>query len=468
MNPTATGQGRVPSVPLSQVVSTLGTRWEDREVRGKVSPGEGVVLYKKWKVSGSESNHGARVLKRARAREYVEGAIISEFSKREAAFGKYAQGFLNIMKADLRSIPEAGLKMRELTRLNTSIDGAEKLVSSFNKTQAEVSAKAGYRKVPHADGMRILSEVSGFRPGMSIEEGMKLYLELAKRLPAPGSDEFAVASGQMDALSQWIDDSAGKAKAQKLRTAAMDRMEKASTGGKQHLHTCAQMAELPRIGTTVGKSGLCARLCPLVALAESRVPEGDNPVLTRLSSEARHTGLPGPMPFAVHVEGLSGNSTFVRGCPGAKLPNPRGGGEPPIDPPTTKCSELADSLTNSPAFRNQGAAFRGLEVGGHVMMAGVVRKPGGEMRFVFYDPDSGLARFNSKEQMSSYLEKYFGEQGYGKLHNVPKHEGEYAFTSMKDYDIGVLSTVVPTSSSSASYSAWTPPTLDRLLSPEPG
>lgn len=468
MNLTMSGPASPPPAPLSRVVSELGTRWEDREVRGKVSADGGVVLYKKWKMSGSDSNHDARVLKRATAREYVEKAIVSEFNKRGDAFGTYAQGFLDILKADLRSIPQDGLKMKELTRMNNRIGDAQKLVASFNTAHKEVSVKPDYRKADYAEGMRILSGVEGFSAEMNIEAGMKLYLKLAADLPSSGSPGFPAASEKLDALKQWIDDGTGKLEADKLRTLAKDRMKTAASGGNQHLQTSAQHAELSRIGTRVGKTGLCARLCPMVALAEARAPDGDNPVLTRLAKESSGAGLPGPAPFAVHLEGLSANSTFVRGCPAAKIPHPGGPGEAPIDVPRTKCSELADSLTNSPAFRRDGAAFRGLEVGGHVMMVGVVQKPGGENRFVFYDPDSGLARFDTREQLSSYLDKYFGAQGYGERHHMTKHEGEYAFTSMKDYDIGVLSTVVPAPSSAAQFATWVPPTLDGMLSPEPG
>lgn len=454
--------------PLSQVVTTLGTRWEEREVRGKKSPDGGVVLYKKWKATGSAANHEARVQKRVDAREYVEKAIVSEFAKRKGAFGDYAQDYIDLMKADLRWSREGGFKMKELTRLNQRIVSADAVMVAFTKARAEVNRPSAIEKLPPDRALETLLATPGFRGEMNIEEGMKLYVELAKKLPLSSSPDYLAARQTLDALNQWIDDGAGKAEAGKRREMAGERIKAAASGGSQHLQTSAQHAELPRIGTPVGKTGLCARLCPLVALAESQAPDGDNPVLTRLARESSRAPLPGPVPFAVHVEGLSANATFMLGCPAAKVPRTSGEGGELVDLPTTKCSELADSLTSSPAYVRDRAAFRGLEVGGHVMMVGVVQKPGGENRFVFYDPDAGLARFDSKEKLASYLDKYFGQQGYGERHGVTKHEGEYAFTSIKDYDIGVLRTVVPAPSSAVKFADWVPPSLDRLLSPEPG
>jgi hypothetical protein len=393
----------------------------DKEIRAK---GGGKVLYEKTSSPGLFSSKAARAKKQDGARDLIGKALEKQFADSPGA-----KVFPGIVRNNLRSIFEGtgAVTKGDLDRVKAEAERVDTTYNSYRKARDSNKRDLNY-EAGRKDATNVLKTVPGFRPDMEMFEGIEKYVEILNG-PKPHS---ADTMKQLGALGAFIRDKGcdiGDVASLKRANEAVDC---AVSRGATTIKALPQIVPLNRMGNEIDQQGRCAPLVALAALGESLKPGGMDGVMHRLEQEThemQRTGRREQSEYGKQLAELHGVTSSVR--------------SPITDSGGKKIGSIGhrkavEHLQQNPDLAQGKPVMYGVEVRGHIMMIGAT-KHGGEDSFVFYDPNFGTASFKTADQLTAFMDDYFGSLGYGESYSMEhlKRDG-YEFNVAKQYDLTAL------------------------------
>lgn len=385
------------------------------------------VLYEKQGGSFFRSlfPSSARVQKQNEARALVSQALKNEFTGMDGG-ATFEQVVRKNMRKELSGTGK--LTVGDLEKLKTEIERVKDTYKSYKLSKGNLADdpqfEAGRRQFS-----TIIPGIKGFKTGMDSFDAVELYTKVLNGAPRPHSDQVKRELGALGAyvkeLGCHTSDLADLVHSAEVVQAAADH-------GATSVKALPQMIPLRQFGNAKDQEGRCLGLVTLTALAEARNPRGGDHVMQRMEHEVqamRKDGLRERNDYAKDLESVHTKTSTAR------TPIVGPGGEKIT---TIGHRRAVDHLAASFASGSGTPLMYGVQTEGHMMMIGATRHDGKDS-FVFYDPCMGISRFQNKEDLSRFLDHYFGELEFGKEFNMKNLEGDgFEFAAVGRFDTTVL------------------------------
>lgn len=454
MNPTS-----ISNSSLTSLVRDLSGHSDNTEIRArKGADGTGTVLYQKTKFSNPFGNKDARGIKQKAAREAVKDALVGEFATLSPSSAGKKQMFLEIVAKDMRTILGDGpVTLGKVKQVQKRFEEVVVLAAGITKTHGTLRTDADYVR-----GMSKVLETLGGAGGKlpTMEEAIMEYDRLAK--DSPLSSEVKVKLGALKAHMDELE-CVRKDKSETERAQVLLKGDARSCGAT-HVEVSPQCVALRRIGNEHQQAGLCSALVMLVALEErgvTRPSSDENRMLGKLHGETQRVAATGRREETEMARSINGILTkdVVTGAQSKVL----GRNE------LISHRDLADRLNAAPDFRAGKPVYWGLQFYGkapHTIMVGA--HPGPPQNFTFYDPNFGLARFESSRDLGRFLDTYF--EKYGEAYEIsrfpappgspPGAKGEFQLGSIVQFDLDAMRAGIPISLGGMPRPAHVPPPVE--------
>lgn len=429
---------------LTSLVRDLSGQADNTEIRGrKGGEGAGTVLYQKTKISNPFGSKAVRGEKQAVAREAVKQALVGEFASSKSGFAGKKQVFLELVAKDMRTILGDGpVTLGKVKLVQKRFEEMATLASGITATHAKLNKDADY--VRGATNVReSLAGPDGKLPTM--EEAIMEYDRLSKTDPMSSEAKLKLGAlkAHMDELDCVRKDKSETERAQGL-------LEKTAIScGATHVEISPQCVALRRIGNEHQQAGLCSALVRLVALEErsvTRPGSEENRMLGKLATEtqrAADTGRREETPMARSINGILTKETVTRAQTKVLGRNE-----------LMSHKDLSARLKGAPDFEAGKPVYWGLQFFGgasHTIMVGA--NPGPPENFTFYDPNFGLARFDSAGDLGRFLDVYF--EKYGEAYDIarsptpsgsaPGAKGAFQLGDIVQFDLDAMRGGIPVS-----------------------
>ncbi|WP_265592968.1 hypothetical protein [Verrucomicrobium sp. BvORR034] len=411
---------------LSEVINQMDMYGvgENAELRGKADEEGDIELYAKRGFKNPFGKQSVRQAKQNTAREMVGKAVDNEFDNIKPG-GKF---LASVVKKNMRSICEGtGVVTRgDLDKVMTEVNRVRDSYRAYTGGKSRHENNASYLEGKEQH-LEVLKDVAGFEEGMELFKGIELYAKLING-PKPLSE---TTLKQMGAVEKWIGETSSDLSDVASLARANLAVDAAVDCGAKSIKVLPQDLPLRQIGSKSDQSGRCFPMVALAVLSESTGPRGMDQVVRRFEQEtqkAREAGQRGSTPYSECLATVHGNGTL-----GASRTVIKDHAGKAIEFPGHR--KTIQHLATHPDLAAGKPVFYGVEVHGHIMMVGAT-KHNGEDSFMFYDPNFGVARFETPEQLSTFLDKYFGDLGYGEEYSMENLGVDgFKFNHVTEYDV---------------------------------
>lgn len=421
MNITAAHQQTVTGLLDAAELASLS---KGTELRSKSGTN---VLYEKQGGSFFRSlfPSSARVQKQNEARSLVNQALKNEFAGVDGG-ATFEQVVRKNMRKELSGTGK--VTVGDLDKIKTEIERVKDTYKSYKLSKGNLASDPQF-EAGRKQFSTVVSGIKGFKAGMDSFDAVELYTKVLNGSPKPLTDQVKRELGALGAyvkeLGCQTSDLADLVHSAEVVQAAVDH-------GATSVKALPQMIPLRQFGNAKDQEGRCLGLVTLTALAEARKPQGGDHVMHRMEHEVhemRKDGLRERNDYAKDLESVHTKTSTARtpivGPEGAKIT-------------TIGHRRAVDHLAASFASNEGKPLMYGVQTEGHMMMIGATRHEGQES-FVFYDPCMGISRFQNKEDLSRFLDHYFGELEFGKEFNMKNLEGDgFEFAAVGRFDTTVL------------------------------
>ncbi|MDI9331218.1 MAG: YopT-type cysteine protease domain-containing protein [Alphaproteobacteria bacterium] len=416
----------VENLTFTSLMNQLGAHElaDEKELSLKQSS-SGKTLYSKGGCTDLFTRKSERMERQRSAREWVTQSIAREF-------GPYA--------GDIQSkVPEffaskGKLTVGDLARLNETASLIRSGINSYQSLSKKMLMSDNYHlyNQGRVQTLAIVPSIPGFKPDASLSVLVGLYVKLAAK-SKPLNAEVIQQMGALDAFIQ-------RQSSMKEAIASLNVGPKVLDLAMQHdadgVKILPQMLVLYALKP--GEKGHCNPLVLLAALAESEQPGGMNRFMSRLEQEVQekqNSSGSSPSAYLQHLIYLHRFTTEEL--------------RRDVKKPTTADDVWGhrDAIAHMTADLKSGdksAVFYGISTATHIMLIGATNHEGKE-QFIFYDPNSGVARFPSKDKLSDFIGGYFGQLGYGKAYGIKEGSGGHELNlskinpeAIKQFQIGAF------------------------------
>ncbi|MEZ0386300.1 MAG: hypothetical protein ACAI34_04475, partial [Verrucomicrobium sp.] len=420
----------------------------------------------------------------AREAFYAEFEVKSSASTGGKAFGRWKSGIASVVLSNLTQLPEtSGVTKATLTKMNSQTDAYAKLGGQADDLHIDLTTKKNETYVKAYEKPKATLDALGVTDQTTMESALEKYQGLLDK-HSKGDVQPETLQG-LGALFRWIDDKNGRLADPGAVSLMTGMIKKAADMGAESIHLCPQSIALRYITPNQGGGGRCLPLVTLGALAEASGRKGMDGMIDRLSQEAGEMmGAGQGMPKGELSR--MGDTEY-----GTALKNLHGGGQPSdamsgiradgsramtgfeiakhnenipydlrkaekekltgITPNVSEAVGLFSKIDDRPLMMH-------LSTGNHAMLIGATafeRDGQVENSYVFYDPNLGVVRFETEEQLKTFLKDYFSSDLITSSYNLDKAEPRFGIERI---DTGRLGAPPPESG----FTSLTPLTKPKV------